>query len=176
MEYQILPQLSVVDPGFPRGGGANSPGGGCQHTILPSFPPKLHEIERIWTQGGGTRPSCPLDLPLVMVVFLHHHMTGNGLTVRCKVYLLGGVPALGDVPAWGCTCWGRYLFQGGTPAWVVYLPGGGGVPARGRGVYLPGGTCSRGCTCSGGCTCLGVYLLGGGTCSRGCTCPRGVPA
>ena len=30
---------SVADPGFPRGGGANSPGGGGrQHTILPNFP------------------------------------------------------------------------------------------------------------------------------------------
>ena len=47
-------QLSTVtDPGFPRGGSANSPGGGRQHTILPKFPKKLHEIERIWTRGWG---------------------------------------------------------------------------------------------------------------------------
>ena len=26
--------------------------GGRQHTILPNFPKKLHEIERIWTPGG----------------------------------------------------------------------------------------------------------------------------
>ena len=38
--------VSVADPGFPRGGGANSPGG-RQHT-MPYFPKKLHEIERIW--------------------------------------------------------------------------------------------------------------------------------
>ena len=25
---------------------------GRQHTILPKFPPKLHEIKRIWTPGG----------------------------------------------------------------------------------------------------------------------------
>ena len=55
---QQLPPLdrdlpyAVADPGFPRGGGANSPGG-RQHTILPNFPPKLHEIERIWTPRGG---------------------------------------------------------------------------------------------------------------------------
>ena len=35
--------------------GANSPGGGRQHTILPYFPKTLHEIERIW---------APLDPPL----------------------------------------------------------------------------------------------------------------
>ena len=28
-------------------------GGGRQHTILPNFPKKLHEIERIWTEGGS---------------------------------------------------------------------------------------------------------------------------
>ena len=27
--------------------------GGRQHTILPNFPKKLHEIERIWTPGGA---------------------------------------------------------------------------------------------------------------------------
>ena len=40
-----------VDPGFPRGGGANSPGWGTYD--FAKFPQKLHEIERIWTQGGG---------------------------------------------------------------------------------------------------------------------------
>ena len=44
---------SVVDPGFPQGGGANSPGG-HQHMNLPNFPKKLHEIERIWTPRWGT--------------------------------------------------------------------------------------------------------------------------
>ena len=55
----------VADPGFPRGGCANSPwgGGGCQHTILPKFPKKLHEIERIWTQRGVLM--LPLDPPLI---------------------------------------------------------------------------------------------------------------
>ena len=33
-----LPSMTVADPGFPRGGGANPPG----------------EIERIWTGGGVT--------------------------------------------------------------------------------------------------------------------------
>ena len=60
----------MADPGFPRGGGTNSRGG-RQHTILANFPKKLHEIERIWTQGG-THPSRPLSLdpPLRILQFL----------------------------------------------------------------------------------------------------------
>ena len=47
----------VAGAGFPRGGGANPPGGaptfqaGRHHTILPIISKKLHEIERIWTVG-----------------------------------------------------------------------------------------------------------------------------
>ena len=44
----------VADPGFPWGGGINSPGGG-QHMILPNFPKNLHEIERIWTRGVASK-------------------------------------------------------------------------------------------------------------------------
>ena len=33
-----------ADPGFPVGGGANPPGGGCQHINLLLFSEKLHEI------------------------------------------------------------------------------------------------------------------------------------
>ena len=33
-------------PGSPVGGGADPAGGGRQHTILPNFPNKLHEIEK----------------------------------------------------------------------------------------------------------------------------------
>ena len=45
-------QLSVADPGFLRRG--PSPWGD-QHTILPKFRKKRHEIERIWTPGGVPR-------------------------------------------------------------------------------------------------------------------------
>ena len=52
----------MADPGFPQGRGANPRGGGGrQHTILPKFAKisqKLHEIERIWTRGGGGE-ACP---------------------------------------------------------------------------------------------------------------------
>ena len=47
---KMLPP-TVADPGFPRGGCANSPGGAPAHN-LAKFSQKLHEIERIWTPGG----------------------------------------------------------------------------------------------------------------------------
>ena len=42
---------AVTDPGFPRGGGANSPGGAPTYDFA-KISQKLHEIERIWTPGG----------------------------------------------------------------------------------------------------------------------------
>ena len=64
-EKYVQYTLAVADLGFPRGGGANSPGG-RQHTILPNFPKKLHEIERIWAPGGGARPKFYyVDPPLI---------------------------------------------------------------------------------------------------------------
>ena len=55
--------ISVADPGFPRGGGANSPGGTPTYDFAKCSQ-KLHEIERIWSRGGGPRP---LDPPLNMI-------------------------------------------------------------------------------------------------------------
>ena len=44
---------TAVDPGFPRGGSANSKGG-CEKLLFGQFfSPKLHKIERIWTQRGA---------------------------------------------------------------------------------------------------------------------------
>ena len=45
----------MADPGFPRGGGANSPGGAPSYNFA-KFSQKLHEIERIWPPRGGARP------------------------------------------------------------------------------------------------------------------------
>ena len=63
----------VADPGFPRGGGANSPGGGGRGAPtydFAKFSPKLHEIERIWTPWG--RPKFYyVDPPLLN----QHHLT-----------------------------------------------------------------------------------------------------
>ena len=47
----------MVDPGFPRGGGANpGEGGGCQHTILPNF---LKNCMKFGLRGGHV-PLAPL--------------------------------------------------------------------------------------------------------------------
>ena len=42
----------VADPGFPRGGGANSPGGGRQHTILLNFPQNCMKLKEFGPRGG----------------------------------------------------------------------------------------------------------------------------
>ena len=42
----------MADPGFPRGGGANSTEGALTYDFA-KFSQKLHEIERIWTPRGG---------------------------------------------------------------------------------------------------------------------------
>ena len=47
--------IAGADPGFPRGGGANSPRGVPTYDFA-KFSQKLHEIERIWTPQGGARP------------------------------------------------------------------------------------------------------------------------
>ena len=54
---EIKVYLAVADPGFPRGGGANSPG--AQTYDLAKFSQKLHEIERIWTPRGACVPRIP---------------------------------------------------------------------------------------------------------------------
>ena len=54
---------AVADPGFPQGGGANSPGD-RQHTILPNFPQNCMKLKE-FGPPGGMRPSHPtLDPPL----------------------------------------------------------------------------------------------------------------
>ena len=54
--------LAVADPGFPRGGGANSPGG-RQHTILPKFLKNCMKLKEFGPRGARPlRP--PLDPPL----------------------------------------------------------------------------------------------------------------
>ena len=63
----ILDDFAVADPGFPRGGGANSPGGAPTYDFA-KFHQKLHEIERIWTPRGGARPKFYyVDPPLFCI-------------------------------------------------------------------------------------------------------------
>ena len=58
MQTLCNPHLNAVaDPGFPRAGGTNSPGGVPTYEFA-KFSQKLHEIERIWTPGGI--PRAPL--------------------------------------------------------------------------------------------------------------------
>ena len=60
---QRVGPLSVADPGFSPGGGANSQK--CYYFSI--FCRKLHENERIWTPRGGTRPwHPPLDPPMTI--------------------------------------------------------------------------------------------------------------
>ena len=57
----------MADLGFPRGGGANSPGGAPTYDFA-KFSQKLHEIERIWAPRGGARPKFYyVDPPLTYV-------------------------------------------------------------------------------------------------------------
>ena len=42
----------MADPEFPRGGGANPPGGTPTYDFA-KFSQKLHEIEGIWTREEG---------------------------------------------------------------------------------------------------------------------------
>ena len=52
-----LQGVAVADPGFPRGGGANSPEG-RQHTILPNFPENCMKLKEFGPRGGrGARVS-----------------------------------------------------------------------------------------------------------------------
>ena len=51
--------LSVADPGFSRGGGANSPGG-RQHTILLTFPKNCMKLKEFGPPGGARIPRAPL--------------------------------------------------------------------------------------------------------------------
>ena len=46
--------LPVADPGFSRGGGANSPGG-RQHTILPKFPKSCMKFKEFGPPGAASK-------------------------------------------------------------------------------------------------------------------------
>ena len=51
---------SVADPGIPRGGGANSPGGGGrQHTNLSNFPKNCMKLKEFGPPGGGRASPAP---------------------------------------------------------------------------------------------------------------------
>ena len=108
--------FTVVDPGFPQGEGANSPGGGAPTYDFAKFSQKLHEIERIWTPGGGgARPKFYyVDPPLVHL----NRLTATNLDSQQSLWfsssppiqsrwisqtLLAGIHVL--VPHWNSCKW-----------------------------------------------------------------------
>ena len=69
---------AVADPGFPRGGGANSQGGAPTYDFV-NFCRKLHENEEILAPGGGrASPAPPLRSATGM---LHVHLELFGACV-----------------------------------------------------------------------------------------------
>ena len=56
---------AVADPGFPRGGSANSPGG-HQRTILPNFPKNCMKLKEFGPRGGCMSLAPPLRATTVM--------------------------------------------------------------------------------------------------------------
>ena len=74
----------MADPGFPRGGGANSPGG-RQHTILPKFPKNCMKLKEFGARGmGGASLAPPLDPPLLshdnQNIFAYGQTTNKNIT------------------------------------------------------------------------------------------------
>ena len=62
----------MADPGFPRGGGTNSPEE-AQTYDFAIFSQKLHEIERIWAWRRASL-TPPLDPPLFHIGIFSCHM------------------------------------------------------------------------------------------------------
>ena len=115
----------VVNPGFPRGGGANSPGGA--NIRFCKFYQKLHEMKEFGPQGERA-PCAPLDLPLPVVDPGYHQRTVHANTIisgskgRCQ-----GLSHLrGHAPLTSPTLY--YLTWGGVHPWCphhspeVYIP------------------------------------------------------
>ena len=60
--FHSLFSQPAVDPGFPRGGGANPRGREAPRYKFAKFSPKLHEIERIWIPKGEHASLAPPPL------------------------------------------------------------------------------------------------------------------
>ena len=72
-------QLTVADPGFPRGGGANPKGGGTNLLFGQFSPPNCMKMKKFWARGGAARSSRPpSDLPLAHVWFPHSSCVAHG--------------------------------------------------------------------------------------------------
>ena len=69
-----------MDPGFPRGGGANSEEGGRQHTILPNFPKNCMKLKEFGPPEGTRVPRGPLRSATDIHVCLCSHRADIGTT------------------------------------------------------------------------------------------------
>ena len=54
----------VADPGFPRGGGANSQSGGANLLFGQHFPENCMKMKEFGPTGGARVPGAPLDTPM----------------------------------------------------------------------------------------------------------------
>ena len=70
---QNINNNTVADPGFPRGGGANSPGGAPTYDFVKNSQ-KLREIERIWAPGEGEGRTSKILLCRSATVILHNYI------------------------------------------------------------------------------------------------------
>ena len=61
----------VADPGFPRGGGANS-SGGRQHMILPNFPKNCMKLKEFEPRGGVPRAPLRSATDKTIQIFLNY--------------------------------------------------------------------------------------------------------
>ena len=88
--YQYRPwhTYPVADPGFPRGGGANSPGG-RQHTIFPNFPKKCMKLKEFGPPGG-----CASKILLCRSATATPHLPAPVSLDPSKTTVVGGKNAL----------------------------------------------------------------------------------
>ena len=56
---------TVADLGFSVGGGANPPGRGRQHMILPNFVTNCMKLRKFWAVGDARDGVAPLNPPLL---------------------------------------------------------------------------------------------------------------
>ena len=107
----------VADPGFPRGGSANSRGAPTYD--FAKFSQKLHEIERIWTPRGVRIPCAPLDPPLERLCFHKRESrilsTGEGVRGVCVSQHWGRHPPSVypsmHCSGWYASYWNAFLFS-----------------------------------------------------------------
>ena len=65
--HKVTTAYTVADPGFPRGGGANSPGGGANIRFCHIFPKTAWNWKNLGPRGRGRASLAPppLDPPLL---------------------------------------------------------------------------------------------------------------